>query len=488
MIETSTRLLEVAKKAVPQADLITLRIHRKRGRYFSAQDAAFENAGYHKDEGFMVEVLYKGHLSYNASQNLTPEGVAAAAVRAFDAAKAAHSLRITDFDPLIRPNNNIKYETLRGKKTYPSKAEIFEYLFETCNTLKVSESVIDTFAYANFDEEEIELLTSEGGNIFQNFYIVYSGLGAAARKGDVIQRRSYNGFGARAFQGGFEFLNFEQTTKEAERVGKEAVELLSCDTCPSDRRTLVLMPDQMILQIHESVGHPLEIDRIIGDERNFAGGSFIKPDDIGKFQYGSRLMNICFDPSIPYQLASYAADQTGTSAKKVFIIKEGILVRGLGGIESVSRLYKTRPEMDDKLIANQRATSWNRPPIDRMANLNLEPGTSSFDQIISSIEKGILMTSNRSWSIDDYRNKFQFGCEYAKLIENGKITKTVRDPNYRGVSSTFWRNLCAVGDKSTFEVYGTPNCGKGEPNQTITVGHASPVCAFSDVEVFGGGK
>lgn len=488
MVCTSKQLLEAAKDAVPQADLISLRIHRKKSKSFSAQDSEFESAGMYYDAGFMIEILYNGHISYSASQNMTAQGAREAAVRAFKAVKTANDFKLTNFDASIRPNNLLNYETLRGKKTYPSKTEIFDYLFETCKNLKVAKEIITTFAYANFDEETIELLTSEGADIDQTFYIVTSGLGAAARKDEVIQQRTYNGSGSRAFQGGFEFLNYTQTAREAERIGNEAVELLSCQTCPSDRRTLVLMPDQMILQIHESVGHPLEIDRILGDERNYAGGSFIKPEDLGTFQYGSKLMNICFDPSIPYQLASYAADQTGMPAKKVFIVKEGILLRGLGGIESSTRLYKTPSEIKKKITANQRATSWNRPPIDRMANLNLEPGASSFEQIIASIEKGILMTSNRSWSIDDYRNKFQFGCEYAKLIENGKITKTVRDPNYRGISSTFWRNLCAVGDKSTFEVYGTPNCGKGEPNQSITVGHASPVCAFSNVEVFGGGK
>lgn len=487
MIHTSTSLLEAAKNAVPQADLLTLRIHKSSGRYFSAQNAVFSGASSYSDIGFMVEVLYKGHLAYSASQNITLQGAAEAALKAFNAAKNAYGFKIADFDGSIRDCGTGKYETLRGKKTYPSKTEIFDYLLEICNNVKVCEKIIDTYAYAGFSEEEIELLTSEGGNLSQTFYIINSSLGATARKDDIIQRRSYNG-GARVFQGGFEFLNYVQTAREAAKIGGEAVELLSCETCPSDKRTLVLMPDQMILQIHESVGHPLEIDRILGDERNYAGGSFIKPEDLGCFQYGSALMNISFDPSIPYQLASYAADQTGAPAKKAYIIKDGILLRGLGGAESSARLYKTQSEIDNYLVANQRATSWNRPPIDRMANLNLEPGTSSFEHIISSIEKGILMTSNRSWSIDDYRNKFQFGCEYAKLIENGKITKTVRDPNYRGVSSTFWRSLCAVGDKSTFEVFGTPNCGKGEPNQTITVGHASPVCAFADVEVFGGGK
>lgn len=486
MVYTSKSLLEIAKKAVPKAELVTLRIHRKKNALFTTHNSEFEDASDYIDAGFMIEVLYKGHLAYAASQNLSPEGVTVAATQAFNAAEAVASFKIANFNFDIRPISELKYETLRGKKTYPSKAELFDWLFEICNELKVSDKIIDTKAFTELQEEKIELLTSAGMDISQQFYSVLFGMEAVARNNDIIQKRTWDGYGTRAFQGGYEFLNFNRSKNEAKRVGNEAIELLSAEPCPSDKRTLVLMPDQMILQIHESVGHPLEIDRILGDERNYAGGSFIKPDDIGKFQYGSKLMNICFDPTIPYQMASYIADQTGTLAKKTFIIKDGILVSALGGIESAYRLYKEEKIAKEKAIANQRATSWNRPPIDRMANLNLEPGTSSFDKIISSIEKGVLMTSNRSWSIDDYRNKFQFGCEYGKLIENGKLTKTVRDPNYRGISQNFWRNLCAVGDKSTFEIFGTPNCGKGEPNQSIAVGHATPVCAFLDVEVFGG--
>jgi predicted Zn-dependent protease len=190
-------------------------------------------------------------------------------------------------------------------------------------------------------------------------------------------------------------------------------------------------------------------------------------------------MNISFDPAVPGEPASYGADDIGAPAAKEYLIKEGILVRALGGLESQARTGKQG-------VANQRAQDWFRAPIDRMANLNLEPGEDSFDAIISSIEKGVFMEANRSWSIDDYRNKFQFGCEYGRLIENGKLGAVVRNPNYRGISATFWRNLFKVGDRSTFEIYGTPNCGKGEPNQVITVGHASPTCAFRDVEIFGG--
>jgi predicted Zn-dependent protease len=241
----------------------------------------------------------------------------------------------------------------------------------------------------------------------------------------------------------------------------------------------VLDPDQMMLQIHESVGHPLELDRILGDERNYAGSSFVKLADIGTLRYGSPLMNITFDPAVAGEAASYGADDIGNPARREHIVKDGILVRALGSLESQARSGKPG-------VANQRAQDWYRPPIDRMANLNHEPGTSSLQDIISSIERGVFMQTNRSWSIDDHRNKFQFGCESARLVEEGRITKLLRNPNYRGVSSSFWNSLFKVGDASTFAVFAATNCGKGEPNQAVTTGHASPVCAFRGVEVFGG--
>ncbi len=238
------------------------------------------------------------------------------------------------------------------------------------------------------------------------------------------------------------------------------------------------MPDQMILQIHESIGHPLELDRILGDERNYAGTSFIKTEDFGRYQYGSSLLNVSFDPEIPEELASYRQDDDGSPARKEYLIREGRLLRPLGGA-----LSQHRSGLEG--VASSRASSWNRAPIDRMANLNLEPGDKSFAQLVAGIERGVLMSYNRSWSIDDARNKFQFGCEWGQLIEDGELKGVVKNPNYRGISAQFWRNLSAVGDAGTFEVLGTPYCGKGEPNQVIRVGHASPACVFSDVDVFG---
>jgi predicted Zn-dependent protease len=236
----------------------------------------------------------------------------------------------------------------------------------------------------------------------------------------------------------------------------------------------------MMLQIHESVGHPLELDRILGDERNYAGGSFVKPSDFGTLAYGSALMNITFNPTVPGEFASYGFDDTGAPATKEYLIKDGVLRRGLGGLESQARTGVAG-------VSCARASSWNRPPIDRMANLNLEAGSDSVAEIIRDTEHGVYMEANRSWSIDDQRYKFQFGCEYARLIENGQLTKSLRNPNYRGTTPEFWRSLVRIGDDNSWEMYGTPYCGKGEPNQSIRVGHGSPVCAFANMEVFGGG-
>jgi predicted Zn-dependent protease len=205
----------------------------------------------------------------------------------------------------------------------------------------------------------------------------------------------------------------------------------------------------------------------------------VKPEDFGKLQYGSKLMNVTFDPTVQDEFASYAFDDTGVKATREFLIKDGILLRGLGSLES-----QVRSGLPG--VANARASAWNRAPIDRMANINLEPGTSTLDQMIASVEHGVYMESNKSWSIDDFRNKFQFGCEYARLIENGKFTKILRNPNYRGVTNPFWRGLKMVGNKETMGLFGTPYCGKGEPNQVIRVGHRSPVCLFENVEIFGG--
>ncbi|MEL3904571.1 MAG: TldD/PmbA family protein [Treponemataceae bacterium] len=476
-------LLEVACAAAPLADFVTLRVQNAKSNSFAMTDGVLDGVSEGSDYGAMVEVFYQGAYSYAATPTLTEDGIECAARKAFDAVRAKKFFNLCEFDTDVRPQTFAEYKTPVKKHTAPSLPEIIDSLSALCSAMRVNDKIISTNAYLFYGVETVEIASSLGAHSVQEFNYIGYNFQATARKDEIIQHRSYNGSSAMTFQGGWELFDLPKLLIEAKRIGEEACELLTAEESPTDKRTLVLMPNQMMLQIHESVGHALEVDRILGDELNFAGGSFVKLSDIGTMKYGSSLMNIVFDPTNPIQLANYAVDTTGTPAEKKYLIKDGLLIRGLGGIESEQRIRSYGAH-----VANMRSCSWNRPPIDRMANINLEPGKTSFDKMIASIEKGILMDANRSWSIDDYRNKFQFGCEYGKLIENGKLTKTVRNPNYRGITSNFWHNLIAVGDASTFQAFGTPNCGKGEPNQVIFVSHASPVCAFKETEVFGGGK
>lgn len=475
------RLLDAAGVAVSEASWVGLRKRRTTASWYVARDGVFDQSASGYDEGVMVEVLYAGQFGYAATPVLSPAGVTAAARLALMTAKAAAGRGVHTFDPSVRPPTKASYTSHRLRKAKIAPNDIFAFLFEACSALKADDRVIQTLAMVEAGRYDYELVSTAGADIEQSLHYMGATLQAVARDGDVVQRRTANGPRGLTRQGGWELLDIPGLLGKAAQVGREAVELLSAEPCPSDRRTLVLAPDQMMLQIHESIGHPLELDRILGDERNYAGSSFVKLEDFGNLRYGSELMNVSFDPNVPGELAGYATDEIGAVARKELLIDKGILVRGLGSLESQARSKVAG-------VANQRATNWNRPPMDRMANLNIEPGTTSFKDMIAGVEKGVFMQANRSWSIDDYRNKFQFGCEYGTLIEDGKLTRTVRDPNYRGISSNFWRNLVAVGSPDTYEFFGTPNCGKGEPNQVIFVGHASPVCAFADVEVFGGGK
>ncbi|MCA9582376.1 MAG: TldD/PmbA family protein, partial [Myxococcales bacterium] len=329
----------------------------------------------------------------------------------------------------------------------------------------------------NITQESL-YLTAGGGEVWQSGAFLIPQIEVSANDGRDTATRSLAGRGF-CQQGGLEVLDRADMDGACERVPREALELLSAPQCPTQTCDLILAPDQMILQIHESIGHPLELDRILGDERNYAGTSFVTEDMFGSYRYGSDLLNVTFDPTVENELASYRFDDDGTPAQRAHLIRDGILERPLGGVVS-----QTRAQMPG--VANSRATNWNRPAMDRMANINLEHGESTLQELISSVENGVYMETNNSWSIDDSRNKFQFGCEYGRAIRDGELRDVVRNPNYRGVSATFWRSLAGVGSRDTVGVLGSPFCGKGEPNQVIRVGHSSPTCLFRNVEVFGG--
>lgn len=428
------------------------------------------------DHGVLVEVLVDGQFAYSATNTLSFPAIQAAAEKAVRLAREASKYKIHSFPLSARPKAVGHYRSpFRQAMGSISLKELSDILVAGSAALKTSDKIVNTAVSMTAFERNSRMVSSNGTDIEQETLSICLRLLATASDGKETQTRT-NGFPC--FQVGMEFLDTKRICEEGREISEQALELLGAEECPSGVFDLVLAPDQLDIQVHESIGHPLELDRILGDEKNYAGWSFVKPNDFGNLIYGSPLLNVTFDPLVPSELASYAFDDIGNTATREYLIKNGILVRGLGSLESQERLKIPG-------VANMRYSSWNRPPIDRIANVNMEPGETSFKNMISQIENGVYMETNRSWSIDDYRCKFQFSCEYGRRIQNGQLTNTLKNPNYRGTTLPFWKGLKAVGDTDSFKISGVPYCGKGEPNQLIHVGHAVPTCHFKNVEVFG---
>jgi predicted Zn-dependent protease len=431
------------------------------------------------DRGVMATVYDGGGMGYAATSDTSPDGLRAALDEALAWARATASLGLVDAGSLPRPGARGEYRSPAFDAPRPSRRDLYDLLAAESRAAAIDPRIVDWEAHVDLRAATHRLVTSAGGDVVQRYRFLYAGASATAHANGDTQRRTLAGDRALCQQGAGEILERAGFAGSGRKVAEEALELVLAPNCPSGTMDVLLAPDQMILQIHESIGHPLELDRILGDERNFAGTSFVTPDMFGSYRYGSELLDVTFDPTVAGELASYGWDDDGTPATRVHLIERGILKRPLGG--AISQARAGLPG-----VANSRAAGWNRPPIDRMANLNLEPGDASFEAMVASIERGVFMQTNSSWSIDDSRNKFQFGCERARLIEHGRLGAVVKNPCYRGISASFWRSLAMVGDASTRRVLGTPFCGKGEPSQVIRVGHASPACVFRGVDVFGG--
>jgi predicted Zn-dependent protease len=460
------------------AEFYSLRYVRQSSQHLSVRKNIAEPPSLSQDEGVMLTVRVNGVETYAATPDLSQRGLQHALERAQTQAQALAGLALLDLSGQPVAQARADYLSPHFHQPLPSLSDCFALLAQESASVPTDPRFANWQISLGVTTVEQIYLNTAGAQLRQAQRFIFPGTSVTAYDGHDSQTRSLGreNFGQ---QGGVEVLQRCGLIGSASKVADQALQLLLAPNTPTGPRDLLLMPDQMTLQIHESIGHPLELDRILGDERNYAGTSFVKLGDFGHLQYGSPLLNVTFDPEIPEQLASYSHDDDGTPARKEFLIRHGLLERPLGGALSQHRTGLGG-------VANSRACGWNRAPIDRMANLNIEPGEHSLTQLVGGIEHGILMATNRSWSIDDARNKFQFGCEWGQLIENGEPAGVVKNPNYRGISANFWRSLGAVGDASTFEVLGTPNCGKGEPNQVIRVGHASPACVFNQIDVFGG--
>ena len=514
-------MASLAADVAPACEAWSLRTVDEQDETIQVRQDICEPVGRRQDRGLMVMVSDRGGTAYVATQRHDREGLRAAFLRAREQARAVGAaMPMADRPGRGRRPARLRRDGPEGRALPSTLAERIELVTEACRSLAVDPRIAERRAVVSFTTAALGYVDSDGAEVEQYFRYTVPNLAAVAAHAGVTQTRTlagqYNGY---CHQGGFEVLRDSGFTGEGGRIGREAVELALAPPCPTGTMDLVLMPDQMMLQIHESIGHPLELDRILGDERNFAGTSFVTPAMFGHYRYGSALLNVCHDPDDPVQFASFAVDDEGTASGRIMLIENGILKQPLGGTTSLARWQAREAERltadrtgaadpagpagptdpagsagrsepigaDWRPVATTRASSWNRAPIDRMSNLNIEPGDSTLAAMIEATTLGVVMQTNCSWSIDDSRNKFQFGCEHGRMIRNGRLAETVRNPNYRGISATFWRALVQVGNRATREVLGTPFCGKGEPAQIIRVGHASPACRFAGVAVFGAG-
>ncbi len=463
----------------PRADFWSVRYVEETTETLTVRNDVALPPSFDADRGVMATVFADGGYGYAATSDLSPAGVRAALERAAAWARATARHAIADTRAFPRPAPRGDYASPSATAAGPSRRDWLDLLRREVAAAAIDDRIVDREATMEIRTATHRLVTSAGGDATQRFRFLLPGLAVTAHAGGDTQTRTLHGHRGICQQGGDEILRRFGYDGSGRRLADEAIEVVLAPNCPAGRMDVLLLPDQMVLQIHESIGHPLELDRILGDERNFAGTSFVTPEMFGSYRYGSELLNVTFDPSRHEELASYAFDDDGAAARREYLIRNGILERPLGG--AISQQRSGLPG-----VANTRADGWNRPPIDRMANINLEPGDATLADLVAGVDHGVLMETNRSWSIDDSRNKFQFGCERGRVIEHGQLGGVVKNPNYRGISASFWRSLARVGDASTLQVLGTPHCGKGEPAQIIRVGHASPACVFTGVDVFGG--
>ncbi|MEA2484154.1 MAG: TldD protein, partial [Thermoleophilaceae bacterium] len=305
------------------------------------------------------------------------------------------------------------------------------------------------------------------------------GIAATTTSGDEVQTRSFPGsYRGDTKQAGYEHFDAMELVEQAPRVAEEAIALLTADPCPSATTTLILDGEQLALQVHESVGHAVELDRVLGGEASYAGISWVPPDAIGNLQYGSPLMNVTADATTPGGLGSYRWDDEGVEGRAVPIIREGLLRGFLSGRESAAAIGLGRS------AGCMRADGFARQPIVRMTNVNLEPGDAgTLEDLIAATDAGIYMETNNSWSIDQRRLHFQFGTEIAWEIEDGRRTRMLRNPTYAGVTPRFWAGLDAICSRPAWKLWGVVNCGKGEPGQAMHVSHGAAPARFRGVQV-----
>jgi TldD protein len=450
----------------------------RRTQDIATKNGEVESIADGESEGIGVRVLVGGAWGFACDRRLSGPGAKEAAARAAEFAQASASRTRRPVVLALAGAERGEYRTpfQRDPIDVPLEEKI-ELLLRADASLR-HEDVTITQAAARASREQRAFRSSEGADVFQEFVECGAGLEVLATADGAVQVRSYpSAHGGSSAQAGWEFVEGLVLDEHGPRVAEEAAALLQADPCPQKVTTVVIDSEQMQLQVHESVGHPTELDRIYGTEAAYAGTSFLKPEDLGSLRYGSELMNITADSTTPLGLGTFGYDDEGVPARREPIVRAGILEGFLDSRETASLLGGGGGG------GSMRADGWSRMPLVRMTNLHLEPGEGTLDDLIADVDDGILLGTNKSWSIDDKRLNFQFGTQVAWEIKNGKRGRLLRDATYMGVTPEFWGSLDALAGKEEWTMGGLTNCGKGQPGQSAHVSHGAPPARFRQVRV-----
>jgi len=476
-------MLDVAKQAADAAmaagaDYADGRVVTDESESLTVRNQQMEGIDRSRSEGIGIRVLVDGYWGFAATARLAPEEIDRTATLAVEIARAAARLPM---EPVrlaeIEPATGTWHSPMQEDPFHVPLEEKVALLMEATRRMQEVKGL--AFAEGGIDlfRRQTWLATSEGTAVDQASVHSGGGIEATAIGDGEMQRRSFpNSFRGHIAAAGWEHIQKLGLIEEAERTGTEAVELLSAPECPTEATTLVIDSGQMELQIHESIGHAVELDRVLGMEEAFAGSSFVRPDDRGRLRYASDLVSITADASLPGGLGSFGWDDEGVPAQRLPVIVDGVFQDFISSRETASVLGLPSS-------GAMRADGWQNFPLIRMTNISIEPREGTLADIIGDTKDGVFMTTNSSWSIDDHRVNFQFGCEIAWRIEDGRLTQMYRNPNYTGITTGFWQSCDAVGGREDWTLWGTPNCGKGQPGQVARVGHGASPARFRNVQV-----
>jgi TldD protein len=451
--------------------------------YLMMWNGNLKNAISARESGVGIRVLYKGAWGFSASSDIG--NINALFDKAFDNARVAAE-RVTF------PIRLAEKEAIQASFNSPNRVDPFSVpLADKISFLKEMDErlnkpgVNQRISELMFMKKQIVYLDSEGSEIEKNIIEVFPRIEVMGTDAQGESHSRKFSPGRMGNTRGWETLDMKVFIENAERIVKEMNEVLVAEDCPKEDRSVILLPGIMFLQTHETIGHALELDRILGYELAYAGGSFVTLNDFGKLRYGSTKLTARADATLPNSPGSFGYDDDGVPARDNLLIDKGILVGAITGRQMVEEANaRARKQIFNGSGGADRATAFYRVPIERMTNINVDPGDDgSLDDIIKNTEKGIILDGDKSWSIGSNREQFHFATDIGWLVEDGKVTRVVKNSTYKGETVKFYNSLTAVGDKSTWEVRYVDNCGKGQPNQAMQLGHGIPVCRFDNVRI-----